>query len=213
MARSRARRAARAVVEETERGIAIVFRPRRQWGGTAFLCVWLCGWLLGEAFATAMAAKMVSEILRGNGLKVALPAVFILAWLSVWTFAGVKTIGEVVKNLLSAERIEIDSERVRVYKRGLFSARFVEYPTYLVKNFRSGVREVLEAAGKRRRRASKGTLLTFEADGEPMALGPELTEAQARAILKDLAGRYPYLVGTDEDANMRRADQQEYEEA
>jgi hypothetical protein len=214
MGRSRSGPTAKATLEETERGVRIVFHPKREWGGVAFLSAWLCGWALGEVMATVMSAKMVSQILRGEGTASILPAAFVLLWLAFWTFGGVKAVQEVLKNIRSAERIEIDSERVRVYRGGLFSVKFVEYPTYLVRNLGVRAAAVVKTQGKRRGATTVRTALTFVVDGEPVEAGAELTQSEAGAILKGLAERYPYIVGVDEDSPARGSDRPgQYEEA
>lgn len=87
----------------------------------AFLLVWLAGWVVGEVFAIGFLAMILRSVIgAAAGMKLPMPGaewvtggaaafaiVFLLFWLTLWTFGGIAAITEVLRNLGGEDRILI----------------------------------------------------------------------------------------------------------
>lgn len=99
--------------------------------GAAFLAVWLCGWAVGEAFALWFLAWGAHGVLTSRpgpggheplGPGPALAAgVFLLVWLTLWTFGGVMAIRELLLMLWGEDRLVVNPDGLAVsHLRGPF---------------------------------------------------------------------------------------------
>ncbi|MCP9797067.1 hypothetical protein [Cyanobium sp. Lug-B] len=107
---------------------ATSFRFRPQGPGrffvAAFLSFWLCGWLAGEIFALWVLWRLLTGGLASG--QWALPALlFLLVWLSLWSFGGAVALREVLGALWSEDRLVLgpDGSLVRQAQRGPFRRR------------------------------------------------------------------------------------------
>jgi hypothetical protein len=112
-------------------GIGVTtFRFRPQGPGrffvAAFLSFWLCGWLAGEIFALWVLWRLLGSALATG--QWALPALlFLLVWVSLWSFGGAVALQQVLGALWSEDRLVLgaDGSLVRQAHRGPFCRRRV----------------------------------------------------------------------------------------
>ncbi len=109
-------------------GTTTSFRFRPQGPGrffvAGFLSFWLCGWLAGEIFALGVLWRLLTSGLTTG--QWALPAVlFLLVWLSLWSFGGAVALKQVLGALWSEDRLVlgVDGSLVRQAHRGPFRRR------------------------------------------------------------------------------------------
>jgi hypothetical protein len=80
-------------------------RSVKRFGGAGFLMIWLCGWAVGEVFAAgslyALLFKVVPRDVRGGNAP---PVLFLLAWLTFWTFGGIMAMRQVAIQVRRTER-------------------------------------------------------------------------------------------------------------
>ncbi len=116
-------------------GATASFRPagRARYFGAGFLSFWLCGWAAGEAFGAYFLVTLLMTIaglapqavqggkwLEGGAAFGGL--LFILFWLSLWTFAGVAAITQLLRSLAGEDRIDVHGTAIEITRRaGPFS--------------------------------------------------------------------------------------------
>lgn len=97
----------------------------------AFLLVWLGGWVFGEVFALGfliMLLRSVAGALRGvaapipSGEWIAGGAaggafLFLVVWLSLWTFGGWAAVNELLRSLAGEDRVEVRGADVALVRR------------------------------------------------------------------------------------------------
>jgi len=113
-------------ISRTSAGFEAVLRSTGigRFFGVAFLGLWLIGWFAAEAFAIWMLAVGGWSFFSGqppaNGrepvtLGVAVAAgLFLLFWLSLWTFGGVAALWEFLRLLCGKDRIEARPDGVKI---------------------------------------------------------------------------------------------------
>jgi hypothetical protein len=82
-----------------------VRRPYR-WVQGAFFAFWLCGWAAGENFAAR-------EVVAGRG------GVFLVFWLSLWTFGGVAVLGSLLGLMVSKVRVTSSGGELQITRFAL----------------------------------------------------------------------------------------------
>ena len=92
--------------------------------GAAFLTFWLCGWAVGEGLVLWLLIRGAIALLTGTppgpgraplALGPALMVgVFLLVWLTLWTFGGIAAIGEWLRLLWGEDRLLVSSGRLTV---------------------------------------------------------------------------------------------------
>jgi hypothetical protein len=117
-----------AVVKDGIGTTTTSFRFRPQGPGrffvAAFLSIWLCGWLAGEIFALWVLWRLLTGGLASG--QWALPALlFLLVWLSLWSFGGAVALREVLGALWSEDRLVFgaDGSLLLQAQRGPFRHR------------------------------------------------------------------------------------------
>jgi hypothetical protein len=101
----------------------------------AFLLVWLVGWAIGEVGALGFLIMLLRSVMGSAvGLSWPIPGgqwiaggaagfvlLFLLLWLSLWTFGGLAAINELLRSLAGEDRITADGTGIQVVRRaGLF---------------------------------------------------------------------------------------------
>jgi len=103
--------------------------------GAAFLTVWLVGWAIGEALALGFLIMLIRSVVgSAAGMSWPVPGgewiaggaagfvfLFLIVWLSLWTFGGFAAIHEVLRSVAGEDRISAEPARIEVVRRaGLF---------------------------------------------------------------------------------------------
>ena len=104
----------------------------------AFMAMWLVGWLVGEVFAIAIAGAIFSsvagafpdrlpawsaDLVASSGLAFAL--LFLLVWLTFWTFGGIAALLHLMRSLVGEDVIGLtDSGFELVRRAGPFRRRY-----------------------------------------------------------------------------------------
>lgn len=169
--------AGRMTIRKTADGIGVYNPTRRKIGLILFMIVWLGGWSVGEFFA-------LTEIF-GSGSPFAVD-LFLLVWVTVWTFGGVIVWSVVAWQLFGVEKLFLIDGGGIVTERGFgpFTRRKV-FP----------VEKVTEVgfAPPAPKRAADGFLsrgkVRFMVDGKPAGFGIELDDKEAGQVV-DLVRRF-----------------------
>jgi len=101
----------------------------------AFLLVWLVGWAIGEVGALGFLIMLLRSVM-GSALGLSWPVpggqwvaggaagfvlLFLILWLSLWTFGGLAAINELLRSLAGEDRVTADATGIQVVRRaGLF---------------------------------------------------------------------------------------------
>jgi len=141
----------------------------------AFLVVWLAGWAIGEVGALGFLLMLIRSV-AGSALGLSWPIpggqwisggaagfvfLFLIVWLSLWTFGGLAAIKELLRSLAGEDRVSADStgvelvrragpfERVRTFDRSMIRrARIRRHDKALVIDTTSGT-ELITTFGTR----------------------------------------------------------------
>src|SRR6185436_19420071 len=113
----------------TNPGPEHLLRPRGfgRFVSAAFLAFWLCGWAIGESLVLWILIAGGIALLTGTppepGRELLEPGpaiavgVFLLFWLTLWTFGGYAAITELLRLLWSRDAISADPACLRVHHR------------------------------------------------------------------------------------------------
>jgi len=116
-------------LEQTMAGLEARLKPHGvgRWGGVAFLSVWLCFWLVGEVvvlgilLAGGWALVTGQPFGSGNTPLETGPAlfagVFMLVWVTFWTFGGLMAWHELFRLAWSSDRLLARSDGLEVVNR------------------------------------------------------------------------------------------------
>jgi hypothetical protein len=99
--------------------------------GATFLLVWLAGWALGEAFALGFLILLIRSVVGTFfGMSWPLPGgqwiaggaagfffLFLVVWLTLWTFGGLAAITELLRNLAGEDRVSVQPAGVELVCR------------------------------------------------------------------------------------------------
>jgi hypothetical protein len=114
--------------ERTPEGLEARLKPRGvgRYFSAAFLSVWLCGWLVGECFALWILVMGAASLLTGGEVpgwsEPAEPAmalmtgVFLIVWLTFWTFGGYAAARELLRTIWSEDRIVARADALVVHR-------------------------------------------------------------------------------------------------
>jgi hypothetical protein len=99
--------------------------------GAAFLTVWLAGWAMGEAFALGFLVMLIRSVvgsavgqpwpipggdwIAGGAAGVAF--LFLVSWLTLWTFGGVAAIHELLRSLAGEDSVVVRYGGVELVRR------------------------------------------------------------------------------------------------
>jgi hypothetical protein len=108
-------------------------RPRgiARFIGAGFLSIWLTGWVVGEVFAVGFLLMIFRSVVgAAAGLNVPPPGaewaaggaaafaiVFLLLWLTLWTFGGVAAINELLRSVAGEDRLSVVRSGVTLVRR------------------------------------------------------------------------------------------------
>jgi hypothetical protein len=100
--------------------------------GAAFLAVWLAGWAVGEVLALGFLVLLVRSVIgaaagtdwpipggewiAGGAAGVAF--LFIVVWLTLWTFGGFAALRELLRSLAGEDTVSVQSGTLEVERRG-----------------------------------------------------------------------------------------------
>jgi hypothetical protein len=99
--------------------------------GAAFLVVWLAGWAAGEVFALGFLILLVRSVV-GSAIGAPWPIpggewiaggaagfvfLFLLIWLTLWTFGGVAAITELLRSLAGEDTVSVQLSGIELERR------------------------------------------------------------------------------------------------
>ncbi len=114
-------------------GASVSLRPSGigRYFGAVFLLVWLAGWLAGEVFALGFLFMIVRSVV-GSAIGLSWPVpggdwiaggaagfvfLFLLIWLTLWTFGGIAAITELLRSLAGEDRVSVQGSGVELERR------------------------------------------------------------------------------------------------
>jgi hypothetical protein len=97
----------------------------------AFLTVWLAGWALGETFALGFLIMLIRSVLASAaGVSLPVPGgdwiaggaatavfLFLVVWLTLWTFGGIAAATELFRNLAGEDLISVQPASLELIRR------------------------------------------------------------------------------------------------
>lgn len=105
----------------------LTLRGAGRWGGVAFLSFWLCFWAVGEALvlwllvAGGWALATGQPLGRGPAPVETVPALltglFLIVWVSFWTFGGIAAWYELFRLIWSTDRILVRGDGIELERR------------------------------------------------------------------------------------------------
>lgn len=114
-------------------GTSATLRPTgiARYFGAAFLVVWLVGWAIGEVFVLGFLVMLIRSVAGSAvGLSWPIPGgqwiaggaagfvlLFLVVWLSLWTFGGLAAINELLRSVAGEDRVSADSTGVQLVRR------------------------------------------------------------------------------------------------
>ncbi len=173
---------ARHTTENLGDTLKISIPSRKQWLIILFMAFWLAGWSLGEVTALVI-------VIRGLGVRG--PILFILLWLTLWTFFGVFVTYTLLWQLFGKEIILISNQAI-ITKRAVFG--FVYFPREYSAEYIKELR-VLPASNQGdlfgMNRAGwltgfSGGALAFDYGAKTIRFGMSIDEAEAKQILEEI---------------------------
>jgi hypothetical protein len=99
--------------------------------GAAFLLVWLTGWAFGEVFALGFLVVLVRSVFGSiTGAPWPIPGgewiaggaagfvfLFLLVWVTLWTFGGIAAINELLRSLAGKDTVSVTLSGVELQRR------------------------------------------------------------------------------------------------
>nr|GFC65771.1 hypothetical protein [Tanacetum cinerariifolium] len=180
----------RAAWQDLGSEVQISIPARRNWLVLTFMLFWLCGWLVGEVvvlgFVTGSAFGALSDN-RGNEP----PVVFLLAWLTFWTTAGLFIVRIVWWQLGGYELVTVGNGLLTIAKLGLLFNRPKTYDLSAVRHLRAQEDPLAAAFGGFATYRSFGGFgdtgsLRFDYGLKTVKFGAGLDEAEARHLIQRL---------------------------
>lgn len=159
-------------IERTNEGLEVRLKSSGigRYVGGAFLTFWLCGWAVGEGIVLWLLVKGGIALLTGTppdpgreplqAGPAVMVGVFLLAWLTMWTFGGIAAIAELLRLLWGDDRIVVASGRIRVTSnRGPFrtTREFERDAIQRIVLVGRGANITLESNGKRHELSNLGS--------------------------------------------------------
>lgn len=177
---------ARAKITKTPDGVYMVIPAPRRWVPTYFTGLWLCGWFFGELVGGAM---LFSFLFTAD---FSFATVFVLFWLTGWTFAGTMAMRAFLWGLLGYEEIiatkrylsikhsvRLWSKEQNVDIKDVSNLRVDSPDSFLMDDARSG-----QAVGPGKNGAQGR--IRFEAGSTHHGFGVGLNSVEATAIVGDI---------------------------
>jgi hypothetical protein len=99
--------------------------------GATFLLIWLGGWAFGEVFALGFLVMLVRSVVGSViGAPWSIPGgewiaggaagfvlLFVLVWLTLWTFGGMAAINELLRSLAGEDKVSVELAGVELERR------------------------------------------------------------------------------------------------
>jgi hypothetical protein len=114
-------------------GSSASFRPAGigRYFGAVFLVIWLGGWALGEIFALGFLILLVRSVVGSvtampwpipggewiDGGATGFVFLFLLVWVTLWTFGGIAAITELLRSLAGEDLVSVQSSGVELARR------------------------------------------------------------------------------------------------
>ena len=117
----------RAVINDHSDTLEIIIPSKKKWFETIFTCFWLCGWLFGEVIGLGLLTGLFSSGFFG---------LFIVAWTSFWTFAGLVAVRAVIWGFAGKEIIRLGNGQLSISRKNDIFFRSKTYDLSNVKELR-----------------------------------------------------------------------------
>ena len=192
----------RFTVEEKSDGLTINIPSKKRWFLVVVLSFWLCGWALGEAF---VACILVGGLLEWqpaehvNGFTTGI-LLFLLAWMGMWTAAGVFAIYAWLWNIAGRQIVTVGVDGIRIENAVPMWRRGKEYRLADVRSLRVAPEQLTMWSFMEGMRfwGIGGGPLAFNYGAKTVRFGAGLEEAEAEMILAAIARRCPQACQTGE---------------
>lgn len=192
----------RCKIEEGAGGLVITIPSRKRWSMIIFLSFWMCGWALGEVFAAWI---LVGVLLDGqpaedvNGFTTGI-LLFLVAWLGMWTAAGVFAIYAWLWNIAGRQVVTVGVDGIRIENAIPMWRRGKEYRLADVRSLRIAPEQLTVWTFREAARfwGIGGGPLAFDYGAKTVRFGPGTDEAEAKMILGVITGRCPRICQTGE---------------
>ncbi len=173
----------RSRIVDEPTGVLVVIPSRAHWFVVLFLTAWLGGWAMGEI--SALRTLLYPE--EGTGLQL-----FLLFWVVGWTLGGGFALLSLAWMLAGEERVRVRDGVLSIKADLLGFGRTRSYDLAQVGRLRvTGPRDArsrrwdLPVPG-----ASGDGIIAFDYGAKTVRFGAGIDEAEARAIVEHLSGRF-----------------------
>lgn len=176
----------RTVVTDEPGGLCFAIPARRQWFAMVFLAIWLVGWGCGEVFA-------IWALFSGKALSL-----FLVAWLSIWTFAGGLAALSWLWMVAGRERVTLKADRL-VHRYELFGfGRTREYDLSSVRDLRVSPESFnrWNTGGSMRAWGLGGGMVAFDYGARTVRFAAGVDEAEGKMIVERIRERNPIPDGS-----------------
>jgi len=195
----------RCTVEEKPDGLTINIPSKKRWFLVVFLSFWLCGWAVGEVFVAGVLYGLFGGHAPGEDPESAVSIgvlVFMLAWLGIWTTAGVFGIYAWLWNIAGRQVVTVGLDGVRIENVVPMWRRGKEYRLADVRSLRVSPEQLTMWTFREGMRfwGIGGGLIAFDYGAKTVRFGPGLDEAEAETILAAIARRCPRICQTGQSA-------------
>jgi len=197
-------------------GLLITIPAVTSWPFAIFLGVWLCGWAVGEALALGTLSLHFLGLSIGPQFTNNTPIVFLLLWTLGWTVGGLFVLDALVWQFRGREVNRIDDQSIVTSRVGsLFPRRtrtfdlsdvtnlrfaplaYVAFPRSF-SDYREGLGAQMQMIG------TGGGSVAFDHGGKTHRFGIQLSESEARRLIKTIEDRYKIEEDKDEALPVER---------
>ena len=158
-------------------GLVIRIPAKRHILALIFLAFWLCGWLFGEV--------MVSGALFGDKSLAWPVRIFLIAWLSMWTWGGLSAIYTWLWQVKGCEVVTASSAFLSIRREIFGYGRIKKYDVAEIRNLRE--------SPYRRRNSGEVAWLAFFYGSKTIRFGGSVEMDEAELILQKIVSRVPQL--------------------
>jgi hypothetical protein len=193
----------RATITDSPEGLEIVVPAPRIWLVVGFLGLWLVGWVTGEVFA-------LRQLLEPGPAAARL---FLIVWLTFWTFGGSAALGMGLWMLVGHERVRLRPDALVIQREAFGLGPRKVYSLDRIRDLRAvdlppmpelrslhgdELPDAITAAtagGALRIIGIGGPGITFRYDGRPVRFGLALDPLEAHQVVSQLQGRHGFPGG------------------
>jgi hypothetical protein len=174
----------RSTVRDTSDGLELALPARRNIFALLFMTAWLCGWAFGEV---AVSRQVVSGQEGG-------PALFLVAWLAMWTVGGGWAIYTWLWMASGKEIVILRSGSLLIRRETLGLGKTHEYELAHVKALRVSASSTDPMGWSRGSQfwGQGGGMVAFDYGAKTFRFAGAVDEAEAAQIVAELKARHPF---------------------